>query len=398
MRNKLLLLFIIITTHTFAQNDSIQGEILKYRDTKSELINNGRKLLLQKFTEGDFNKVRQLKDYLVNDVQNEDYAAFSFMEYWLLLYWNQEYQELTQQLALFNSSTIGEFQRKIKPGKDLLFEKVLNKSRESEILLETFILTSDLNSEQKDFLSMNLKYLLTNESYPLITQDSINILADNFLKNYPGSQFETFTRQFIRVRNIPSKWAFAVEFFSGFGKSTDGLNEVFGTHIPLGITFDICYKKFNLYLRDYIGIGKTKADIINSNITWNKGSKYNLFLPEASLGYTLIDNKRIRLSPLAGISACFFTPTPYDIEKNPDLNDIELHFSPSYAFGLNLDLKLGPVPLNVVARNESNYSFIRFRYTYCIPTFERRYSDISGNVHTLTVGFGLFGQKVSRQK
>jgi hypothetical protein len=397
MKKALIFFFILATSQAFCQNN-IQNEIMTYKGNESTLINNGRRLLLDKFVEGDLEKVHEIKNYLINEVQGKDYTSFGFMEYWLLLYWTREYEELAQQIAIFNDTTINDFAHKIKPTEDFMLDKILSRSRESEDLLQSFIQTSDISSEQKDFLSMNLKYLLNDPSFGYITQDSLNVLADRYLKDHPKNAYEYFTRKYIRCRFVPSQWAFSCEFFSGFGKSTGEIHDVVGSNIPLGIAMDVCYRKLNLYLRDYMGIGSLKENLTNKNTIWDSGSKYILFIPEASLGYTLTDNKRIKLAPFVGISGCFYSAIEYDTQENPNQKDMTLDLYPGCILGMNLDIKLKSSPIAFVSENEKNTRFIRLRYSYCIPDHNTKFGNMPGNIHTLTLGFGWFGQKFSRQE
>jgi hypothetical protein len=196
MQKKLLLISLFFwSLNLSGQNDSIKSEILNYSDTKSEIISKGRRMLLDHFTEGRLDKVKELKDYLKHDVENADYAAFYPVEYWLILCWTQEYSELLESVNRFDSLEIARFQRKIKPQYDLLFEKIRGESRESEPELQTSIAASELEPHEKDFLSLYFKYLITDENYAPVTQDTLNALSDNFLKHYPESEYTGFIRE-----------------------------------------------------------------------------------------------------------------------------------------------------------------------------------------------------------
>ena len=68
-------LFFLVFSAMQAQQDSLQQEILDYSNTTSQIISRGRSLLLDKFMERDLQKVSEVRDYLVNEVQNVDYLA-----------------------------------------------------------------------------------------------------------------------------------------------------------------------------------------------------------------------------------------------------------------------------------------------------------------------------------
>lgn len=397
MRNLLILFLIFSSLDSVGQNDGIQNEILNYSDSKSELIVKGRRLLLDKFLVGDYEKVRELKDYLKWAVENQDYVAFYPIEYWLILHWTQEYTELIDHVVGFDTPEIAQFKRKMIPPYDLLFEKIRHQSRVSELQLQAAIYKSNMEDVEKDFLSMHLKYILADTDYPQITQDSINAVADAFLSAYPKSKYEDYTRKFFRQKMVVSNWGFGFEFFSGYGILSGNLDNKFRTQVPFGVAFDIEYKRAVLYLRDYIGISKTREDIPYSRGIWERGSQVRVFLPEASLGYVALNSPRLKIAPFAGIASTDIGPTQVDLTNNPDLKEVELEFTTTYTLGINVDIKLGRSKMPIVTLGaEENYLFLRLRYAYNLPQFERSYAGMDGHMHYLTVGLGGFGRKIKR--
>ncbi len=355
-------------------------------------------MLLDNFIEGEFSKVREIKNYLVKEVGNDDYAPFYPTEYWLLLYWTQDYDELLESISSFDSLKIASYRKKILPAEDLLFNKLRDKSRESADLLNICIDKASITETDKDFLSMNLAYLLSGDDYPVITQDSLNLLADNFLADYPGNNYEDFTRKYIRYRFRPGNWSFTTEFFSGYSVLTGNLSENFTNNVPVGASFDIYYKKLDLSLRYYIGIGKTSTNIPYSTGIWEDGSQANVLLPEVSLGYVIIDNKKIRITPFAGIGGTSISPPENDLNENPDLKEVALDYSTTYTFGATFDFKFGSSAISFITDNtvENDYWFLRIRYSYIMPQFESKYPGLTGNMHCITIGFGIFGQRMKR--
>lgn len=84
-RFQIALILLIFSNCLYSQVDSIKSQILNYEDSKSAIISKGRKLLLDKFIEGDLMKVKEVKDYLIN-TEDENYIAFYPSEYWFILY------------------------------------------------------------------------------------------------------------------------------------------------------------------------------------------------------------------------------------------------------------------------------------------------------------------------
>ena len=90
--------------------------------------------------------------------------------------------------------------------------------------------------------------------------DKLDVLGAAFLSKYPESKYSKFVND--RMRNIYTKsdWAIGADIFSGYGISTGNAAINFKNHVPIGVGFDIYYKKYVLYLRDYIGFDRTLND------------------------------------------------------------------------------------------------------------------------------------------
>jgi hypothetical protein len=141
-----------------------------------------------------------------------------------------------------------------------------------------------------------------------------------------------------------------------------------------------------------------QKDIFFFSGTWEKGSKAEIFLPEASLGYLLVDNNKFRLAPFAGISSTDISPPINEQNSNPDLKDIGLSFTTTYTAGINLDIKFFPGGKNYSRPDyQQSCFFIRLRYGYSLPQFEKKYDGFGGDFHYITLGAGGFVRKIKRE-
>src|SRR5690606_20070326 len=127
-----------------------------------------------------------------------------------------------------------------------------------------------------------------------------NDMADLYLQTHPNSPYEDYIRNNIRYKFAPSKWALGFEFFSGFGIFTGELQDLYSNNIFLGIDFDVEYNRFTLFLRAYIGLGTLPQEREIDGVVWQEGAQTRVYLPEASLGYAVVENDRIRMSPYLG--------------------------------------------------------------------------------------------------
>jgi len=379
-----------------AQTDILRNEILNYTDSNAVYIQNGRRMLIDKLISGDVNKVRQLKNALLL-AENDKYLTFYPYEVRLLLYYLGEYDELQYYINSYDENTIKRLKLKIKPPADDLENTVLVTVRKNRTNIECDILAHVNNVENRDFLKMNLHYLIAGKDYPDITRESLNVDADAFLKDHPESKYVGYTRQYIRYKLVTSKWGYGFEFFSGYGLATGNLYNSFHGHVPIGIAFDVLYKNWTLYLRDYIGIGTTHTDIAVHGTVWPNATKANTMIPEATLGYMLPLKSKFHLSPFAGVGGLLLSPTDSQKDESYYKQVGELN-NFAWITGINMDIKLGKNRgINpMVSDNEAAFWFLRIRYGYVMSNISKLYPGLSGSMHYLTIGIGGQGHRVKR--
>lgn len=415
MKRFLWFIFLMIfVAQAQAQNEVIREEIENAPDSRILLIHKGRNLLLEKLKSGDYQKVKEVKDYLVEELDDKNYLALYVPEYWLILFWTQEYDELLKNIRMRNDPEFLGFNSQsrnyLSPLRDLLYFELLEKSANSSLLLEMFIEKTELDASDKQFLSMLLKYLIMGEKGDQnITQENLNVYADDFLKQYPNSDYNDFVKKYISDKQTPGKWGLGWEISGGGLILTDNLGKSFKNGGSYGFSLDIYYQKLAFYLRLVGASGKNKLEKTlpeNEELLWEKDASVSVFMPEFSLGYVVFDNRHFSIAPFAGISSTSFSPVSKDTEENPDMKKFKFNAA-TYVAGVNLDLKFPSSPShkrqhsNMYYGNYSPFmesvSTIRIRYSYRMPQFENKYGpDFSGNMHNITIGFAFMYRALKR--
>jgi hypothetical protein len=387
------MMLVLAAAKSFAQADNLKREILNYKDEKAETIINGRKLTMATFLADDKTKVIELLQYL-QTLKQEDYLVFYPAEEWLLYYWTQQYRKLLEGVRDFDSAYIVMMSKQLKPPRDLLLLKMKDKFSQLRKEIKLQIAQSDLTETEKQFLALNYDYLISPTADRTVTQDTLNKFANKFLKDHPASEFEKYVRKYIRHEYIASKWGLTCEFFTGYGNFTGQLADSFKNNWSLGIAFDICYKKWSMYMREYIGFSSTKDSLHFEGANWRKNAKASITLMEASLGYAIINNRFLKMSPFAGLSYTDISPTEKDKNKYPEYENIGLKYSLTYTLGFNADFKLQFMQRS----DDPSYTFVRLRYAYNKPQFTKRYPGFDGNYHYLTIGVGAFIRNTKRRQ
>jgi len=397
----LVFLFFFVPFYTFGQVDSIEIEIMQFPSSKSEIISKSRRLLIEKFLMDDYQKMKEIKDYLKYKIEDKDNISFSVREYWFILYWTQEFDELLsnieKNISLIDFNQMNTIDIEEVPFSDQLFDNLLVKSIESKNLLEILINNSQLNQEEMDFLKLHLNYCLSYQLNQKILQDSLNIQGDKFILKYPTSPYRPFVKKVIQYKEKVSDFSFGYDFFIGYGAFRGDISNSFVNHAPFGFSMDMNYKNIYLNFGCTLGVAKLKQDIVYQGITWEKEKKADIFYPQASLGYTFFGKSKINLSPNVGVYSLILTPTYEDMSNNPPLEN--LYFQSDLSLLLGLSICYNPksyIQSKRYLRDILFQGFIKLKYTYYQSGFKSGIYNLNGDMHTICLSFGGLMKRVYR--
>ena len=177
MKRSIFTLVLLFAT-AFSAFAQIEEEI---QQSKVEKISKGRAYLLEKFLDRDYDKVMEAKDYLLT-LEDDNYAVFAPAEYWHVLLWTKEFDELTSSMRAFDSTQFVAYKNKVKPQRDQLSEQVSRRSIEDEHLLRFNLQEAQLPAEDFDFLSLFLDWDL--KPYSPENQKQWNEKSDKFLEEF----------------------------------------------------------------------------------------------------------------------------------------------------------------------------------------------------------------------
>ncbi len=395
MRNLLIIfiLFFIPLSSTFAQISKLEKEEINYDEGKSTYIERGRTILINSFIKGNFEEIKKSKDYL-KSLDDDDFFSLFSGEYWLILYWTGEYEELIENIRQFDTANMEEYEIKLEPFRDKLYKTLYQKTEKDQKQLLKNIDQSTLSDEEKIFLHLHFKNLMTDITMDPKLQDELNTEALQFITDHPNSDFNDFTKQFIHYQLKASELGLGVEFFSGMGVYTGDLFERYNNAVPIGISMDATYDKYNLSVRQYVGFLSSKGySNDNNGPTFSFPADANLtnYFTEVALGYTLLDHSTLKAVPFASVGSMSIKVPRSEVEINPNYESANLDYSTTFGLGLSLDFKIG---VNNVPKyqTQSSYGFVRIRYAYYMPQF----TNVNGGIHSITIGIGGIAHRLSR--
>lgn len=328
MMKRNILILVLLFASAFPSFAQIEDEI---QQSRKEKIEKGRAYLLEKFIDRDYEKVKEIKDYLM-EMDDDNYVALTPFEQWHILQWTKEYDALIDKLRHSDSLYFASYDKKVFPEKDDLMRRLYLRSAEDEHLLKFSLQEAQLPAEDEAFLTLFLDWLIRSENND--NQKNWNVGADKFLADYPNSDYEWFVKHWIRrPYEVEGNWGWGMGLDLCSGFSTGSLAQpLFG----IGLSLDIAYKRLFLFLGYDIVAANTRIDqpLFGDGLC-PKGTHVNWMPMYATLGYAIIDNNAIRVTPSLGVGGIIET---YGIQKHPEYEELEKNIF-VYQGALTFDIK-----------------------------------------------------------
>lgn len=398
---RIFVFFFITSIYIFPQDsDSLKNinlleqEILAQEDTNLEIIMKSRNLILENLYTGNFEKIKQITEYLEREYKDADYIPIWYVERLLLSYCIRDYDYILDKLKLPEPENNTD-EEKIYPPNDKLGLKLGEYLSNKYMMVKGEISSfSNINIEHQDFLILALDFLLYKFGQtPFVSQAGLNFESDTFLQTYPESEYEDFIRKNIRYVVKTSDWGLGIEAGLGGGILIGDLKSYFNSHPVLGFAFEGNYKNLFLTLNLDIGIGSSKNSF-EYNGVWKDDLKLNFDMLKAAIGYNVFENESFRIIPFTGMGAMKIQP-PEEVKKEAG-NDVSLGFSALYSIGINTDYKFSPRYFPSILGTEQGTYYLRLRAGYNLPTFNSDDNRFNGGILFFQIIFGSFGKKAYR--
>lgn len=409
MKTRILSLFFaffLVGISTAQNNDSIRQAIMNQKDTDLELLSKGRSLIMEQLSKGDISGLRDTKNYLINEM-SEPYKVFTVGEYWLLLYWTEDYSTILSEIDEFTlgSSKFSRYENRrqfyLSPllrmisENDELHKKLAIKSAESYLPLSVYIDNAELISEEKEFLKLLLfSMLFTPSNHQSEEMEEVNSRATSFLQAYPDSKYADYARRYIRYKYEVGNWGMGYEFALGYGNTVGQLQNNFGGGMGLGLELEVLYKQAHFQTRFHVFSSKTRNDITVNNLTWPGNTAGNFFTADFAFQYPAFMNKKIKLMPFVGIGAVGVSPVEKVVKDYPELEDFKTMSAFSYFAGVDFRFNFWDKTVNL---SKDGGLYLNLRYSYYFPNYGKKYDFMAGNMHLITLGVGGFKRPILRK-
>ena len=345
---------------------------------------NARGLMEEKLKEGDFSKVKEIKDYALT-LKDEDINPFSRSELWSIMFLTNEFEALGNDIAAINNDN---YYMKSVWSQDALWEVLKKALKEFDLELKEQLKYATVDAETKNVLRMTLDWL-ENGARRLITSEMHNHAVAHLAVN-PDSRYKWFIEERLMMESLPNStsiapssrhrniWSIGGTVSLGGGCFTGDLADTYQFFGSFG------YELYGTFNRIALTVGidlmptRIGRDIIGSNGILEKGSGADSYMPKGSIGYYLIQKEKFRMKPYVGVSGLLFRhPT---VVNEPDYSDLDFNFL-TYCGGFSFDFKTKTSP------NGYGYKLLNVKYMFGVTHSNgiKRYSTM----HVISLGYSI---------
>ena len=397
MKNLILLFFILMSLPCFSQVDSsyisVADRIAGYKPSKLELISKGRRMLLDEFRKNNMDAVAEIVHYFEKEINDKNHVGLWPVEQILLYYWIEEYSEIINYSNYrLDDGPVSRNRGIIYPTDNSIYNEVITASIDDFNFLKEGILEQKFSEDAEAFLILLLKRILADEDSKFISMEQVNKEADKFIANYSYSPLTGIVKKYVSYKWVIGDWVGGFYFGGGYTIPSGNMLDYVSSKGAVSFSFDVYYKRSAYMLSAQMGIGKTQQDIFVKDYGyWEKGESSNLSSIGLSLGYSVFDNIRFRITPFAGISFGAIYPSGTDLDK--ELQQFSIGTSIAPIFTLNMTYRfINPNKLspdnNIYAPAYGSFG-INARVSYVPGILRREGGQYAGNIWYLTVGLNM---------
>ncbi len=380
MKRTLLTLTILLAT-AFSAFAQIEEEVANYQPN-TELMMKARGLMEEKLKEGDFSKVKEIKDYALT-LKDEDINPFSRSELWSIMFLTNEFEALGNDIAAINNDN---YYMKSVWSQDALWEVLKKALKEFDLELKEQLKYATVDAETKNVLRMTLDWL-ENGAGRLMNSEMHNHAVAHLAVN-PDSRYKWFIEQRLMMKSQPNStsnapssrhrniWSIGGTVSLGGGCFTGDLADTYQFFGTFGYELSGTFNRIALSFGIDLMATRISREIIGSNGTLEKGSGANSYMPKGTIGYYLIQKEKFRMKPYVGVSGLLFRHP--SVVNEPDYSDLDFNLL-TYCGGCSFDFKFRS------GLNGSNFLNVKYMFGVTPSNGTKGFSTI----HEISVGYSL---------
>lgn len=323
------ILMMLFTSNLFSQ---IDREIGAYIDSTELMVKNGRKMMLKELSDSNFNKTKEVYDYLTNLTENDHFAAFYYVEDLYINLLADDWERVEKLIIEYENVS----NRYIYPGCVDLIQPLYNAVLQRSERILASVHQAPINDQTKSVLEILLHYIKTGNA-----DESYNRLLASHRKEYQDPRYERFEKDFLPRKHIKGAWNFSLG--SGVVFTTGHFSENYSNNVAfcMGMDFNVQKVFSSLYLQGTdLKLQKPFSALSGiDTMHFKLEEKFSFLNFGLKGGYFLLRNDRFHLAPFVSISGSSLKSNRYEDSEDNDL-EYEVFNSFSYGVGLHTEVKI----------------------------------------------------------
>lgn len=381
-----LLPFIFLLLISFSAISQIENEIRSYVDSTEMLINNGRKYLIEQIKNENFQKTKEIYNYLNDATLEKSYDPFYYSEHLYINTFLKDWNSLLKYAANYNSLNSNTIPRNAPD----IYSDLYQKTKENIEEYQKDIEFNNLTNKEKLVIELLLK--LVENGAPDVTYNAL--LKEYKSLNDNNELYDSFVRQYLPNKQI--KASITYSFGSGMMFPTQKLDAGFNTTplAEMAMDFNIGNVYSSLY---FLGGGFSFQDEVKTRlnydlITFQEGDHLIYFEGGLKAGYFVHRGDRFQFAPFVILAGATLESNFYEEESNDDEFTILNTFC--YGAGFHTELKISEYQFeSYYGTQESSYFSLKLDCSYKqFAKFDQvHYKGALPTVNLAIVwGFGIF--------
>ncbi len=366
----LIIVSILFSSQIFSQ---IDREILAFVDSTEIKINNGRKLLVKYIEEKNFDKARQVYDYLINIDGNNNCSAFYYDEELyvtaIINKWDR-WIELATGVEKYNKTVCYNNVFNIEPSLYNFIKYNVGEIKNS---------TSQLEPEDKEIINI---YLILLESGQV--NESYNTALRSYKSTYAKSKYQKFMTLYLP--GIQRKGSYGFVIGAGYIHPTYNLYHYFrpNTTFHMGMDFNVGKVYTSLYINGGSLYFDNELTVTSAGrfVDLERGNQFSYFEGGVAGGYFFVRNEKFHVAPYALIGGCSLESNLYRPEL--DMEDYEFEVFNSFICGLGVHTEFKFAGYDFSSRSVYGYEY-RMKHHFSIK-LDIGYNYITKHTNSVFAG------------
>ncbi len=398
-----ILFFTILSVCIDLSAQGLDQNIVSSLDDAHKKFTGRRNLTYEYLTNKEFDKISEIfENPLILELPTgykENLQSFYKEEIILMFYWLGEYQNILKHVVNNTNPRgsiieTGKEQQAIIPYKNSFYDDLLKLSYENQEELKAHIKSSNLNPEEKDFLMLYLDFRLAEANLEGFDKDLLIQQAKEYKGKYQDESYNDFVSSNIDIGYKTSNFGLGSTLFIGSCSFTENLGDNISGGMPIGGIINAAYKNLILDFQ-FTGslISRVKQDFTFKEL-WEKNSRTTLAFGSLNLGYAIINNDKMMITPSIGmastnISSYVRAEDGEAINLKID-NTPVLHTSITFDYKLKHKIHISEYKDRLISEFDNTYWIFRLKAGFITPNFEDDNNVFKGNVFYVGAGIGIF--------